>query len=113
MKVNVRQKGGFLGVDQELEIEDGKASVMEDGKVKRVSQLDDIVRQRIEGLAERVSGESVVHRKSEYPPSDAMETDVSIVNGPTQTKFRLISGDDASEDVYEFLAITGRLLSEE
>lgn len=113
MKVNVRQTGGFLGVDQEIEIEDGKATILAGGKVKRISQLDEPLRQQIEGLAERVSVESVATKEGGETPSDALLTDISIVNGPVQKKLSLMSGDDASDDIYEFLAIAGRLLSEE
>ena len=111
MKLSIHQRGGFLSVDQRIEVEDGLATVSEDGKVKHTRRLDDSQRLRIEALVQRLpsTGPASPPRESDLP-SDAMATEIDVEDGEKRCSMNLVSGDSAPDEVWEFLAAANELL---
>lgn len=105
VKVKVRQRGGFLGLDREILIEGDRVRITEKGAT-RARPIDSAVAARIRALATRVAGvsEQAVHRSSELP-SDALATRIAIQDGKRRKQLTIRSGDAAPDEVWELIGV--------
>ena len=112
MYVAVRQRGGFLGLDRTVEIDEGKVLVTENGVARPAAALDESQRARIEELVGGVikSTDAVVTFHGSTP-SDSMDTRIEVDDGSRRRTVQLRSGDQAPTEVWELLGAVGRVSS--
>jgi hypothetical protein len=104
MYVALRQRGGFLGLDRKIEVEDGTVSVTENGLKTKVQDLDASKTSQITELAT-----AVLEKSSEIAPrsgslaSDSMETAIEIAAGSKRKVLSVNSGDRAPGELWELV----------
>jgi hypothetical protein len=95
MEIEVRQRGGALGLDRRYLVRDGAIEVIDGGESRGRTRLDPAQQERIAELARAAvadSGPAAPGRRGGARPSDAMHTAIAIDG---QHRLTLASGDDA------------------
>jgi hypothetical protein len=103
MEIEVRQRGGVLGLDRRYLVKDGAIEVTEEGRREgKRRSLEPKQTARIEALAKSVSGAHV--DAADDLVSDDMETTVDIrPDGSESTALRLNSGATAPAEVWDLI----------
>jgi hypothetical protein len=112
MYIALTQRGGFLGRDRNVEVQDDDLTVSENGAVQQSRRLDGAERMQLEDLAAKalpVTGHIV--RRTGTTPSDSMDTELEIEVEGTRTKVTIASGDQAPDEVWKLIGELGRLSS--
>ena len=112
MKLSVTQKGGFLGIDQRIEIEDGTLTLTEFGKVTKRLSVAKERQKRLEDVARDFAKCGSAPPAPDGPASDSMETEICIVDGATEHASSFVSGQSMPGEAEELLALTGEILAE-
>jgi hypothetical protein len=104
MRVSVHTRGGVLGLDRVVLVEDSTGTVAEDGTARRVA-LDpdqvDLIRQLVGRLV----------RAPEVPIGPAPDvvdsgwSDIDIADGPAGRSLHVPTGARAPDDVWELLQV--------
>ena len=101
----MRRLGGFLDLDQSVEVEDRDLRVVDSGRAADVRRLDAAQAQMVDELAGAVLGLSqtaVVN--PDLPPSDDMVTELQIEAGQALRRFTVRSGAEAPPELWALVA---------
>lgn len=110
--VKLEQQGGFLGLDRAIEVADGSVKVTEDGNVRQISPLADVLGQQLSKLTERAL--KVTHTPVSAHrlfPSDGMTNRITIRDGLHQANFEVVSGDETPDEVWDLIEFVSRELT--
>jgi hypothetical protein len=104
MEIEVRQRGGFLGLDRHYLVKDGAIEVTDKGLHRKSQSLDPEQVARIAELAKSAS-EATVDRTGadDTLASDEMETTLAIRHGDGDSNLQLRSGDKAPRAVWDLI----------
>ena len=107
MKVSVTRQGGFLDVDQRVEIDDGGISVTERGVVREVTPADPNQMQRISELAKAVAElpdtQEPAATADDAVTYDEMMTEIEIDDGDGVKRLSVPSGADAPQAIWDLI----------
>ena len=108
MKISLRQQGGLLGLDREVEVDGDVVKIIDKGDVRYAPRLDPAQREQVERLAARVAevSDKVIPLGGDLP-SDAMATDIAIEDGGRRSRLAVTSGDSAPDEVWELIGVLG------
>lgn len=116
MKVSVTRQGGFLDVDQRVEIDDGGISVTERGVVREVTPADPNQMQRISELAKAVAElpdtQAPAAAADDAVTYDEMLTEIEIDDGDGVKRLSVPSGADAPQAVWDLIRAVDEYASE-
>ena len=103
MEIHVHEKGGVFGLDRRVEVKDGTLTVVVNG-VRRVHrELEPAMQARLRELVGRLPRRVPVSRYSGPRISDSLETTIHITDDGRDQRLRVKSGDDAPDQLWEFL----------
>jgi hypothetical protein len=102
VKVCVHTRGGVLGLDRVVRVEDGAATVSESGEARDVA-LDRDQADRLHRLAGRLA--QALEVPVGHPPEllDGGWSDIDIVDADARVSLRVPTGADAPDEVWELL----------
>jgi hypothetical protein len=114
MRISVRQRGGLLGLDREIETDGAVVRVTEHGRSWYGRSPDSAQRDHIRDLATAVSriSDRVVATYGDLP-SDSMATAIAIESDGERKRMTLRSGDSAPEPVWDLIAVLEELSTAE
>jgi hypothetical protein len=106
MEIEVRQRGGLLGLDRQYLVKDGAIEVIEKGEPQGSQSLDPQQAARIDELARSAHGARV--QGADELASDDMETTVAIHRDEDSSSLKLHSGDVAPREVWDLIGEISR-----
>jgi hypothetical protein len=110
MYIALMQRGGYLGLDRKVEVQDGGLTITENGAVKPTQGLDPAQRAQLEDLAAKaVRASGQLEPRTGTAPSDSMDTELEIEIDGTRTKLALGSGDQAPGDLWQLIGEISKL----
>jgi hypothetical protein len=104
VEVSVHIKGGVLGLDRVVRIDDTNVTVVEDGSKTRQARIPREDAQRLADIATRAArvAESR-YRSSDPDAADASVTVIEIRDGGVQRHVHLSSGVPAPDEIWDLL----------
>jgi hypothetical protein len=108
MEIEVRQRGGVLGMDRRYLVKDGTIEVIDKGRSRGSRGLNPAQAARIAELAEHAAG-SVPQKSSDLLPSDGLQTDIAILRDTgAKSVMELNTGDKAPAAVWDLIGEVSR-----
>ena len=104
MRVSLRRTGGFLDVDQTVDVNEAELRIVETGASRGERRLDGDQEQRVDALARAVLDlpDAAVTDRGELA-SDDMVTEIEVDNGDRVRQFILHSGADAPAELWALI----------
>jgi hypothetical protein len=102
VKVSVRTRGGLIGVDRQVQIDDARVTLIEGGR-RQEGRLDKSRADRLADLAGRVAQ---LPPKSVGPAPEAVDaghTEIEIADADLKYHIELPAGVDAPEEIWDLL----------
>jgi hypothetical protein len=116
VKVSVTRQGGFLDVDQKVEVDEDGVSVTERGVERQVTPVDQDRVRRVSKLAKAVAElrETAVPapKAGDVAAYDEMLTEIEIDDGEGVRRLSVPSGADAHPAVWELISAVDQCASE-
>jgi hypothetical protein len=106
MEIDLRQRGGVLGIDRRYVVKDGTIETIEKGRSRGLRELDPQRAARIDQLASFASDAPV--EAVDLPRSDDMETTLDIRQNSGSRSIRLHSGYTAPREVWDLIGEVSR-----
>jgi hypothetical protein len=103
VEIRVHEKGGVLGVDRRVEVKDGTLTVVVNGVPRARRKLDPVVEERLLELVARLPKRVIISPYSGSRIADTLETTIHITDDGREQRLRVQSGDDAPDQLWEFL----------
>lgn len=126
LQISVRQSGGLFGGERSLAVGADGLHVTEDGVAVTQRKLTREERARVRDVARRLMahepappappdfpGDSEAETAAQFPPSDAMLTEVEIDDASGAHRYRVQSGDDAPQELWELVGTLGEVAQSE
>lgn len=109
MKVSLYRQGGFLDLDQRVEVHDDRISVTDSGVSREVGPVDGASAKRLSDLARLVAElpqDAVADTAavSDTPVDDEMRTEIEIEDQGTVRRLAVVSGADAPPAVWDLIS---------
>lgn len=104
-------RGGVLGLDRLVEVENGTGTVSEEGAARDVA-LDAAQVDRLERAAERLAKAPAVPIGDAPDAVDAGWSEIDIVDAGASRSLRIPAGADAPQDVWEILEVVEAIAAE-
>ncbi len=112
VKVSVTRQGGFLDLDQRVEIDDEQVLVTESGVARKVIPPDDASAKRVSALARVVADlpkDGAPSVDPDTPLYDEMVTEIAIEEAAgTVHRLAVVSGADVPPAVWELISAVDR-----
>jgi hypothetical protein len=106
MEIEVRQRGGVLGLDRRFLVKDGMIEVTDRGRSQAARPLAPDQAARIVDLADSAYGAEI--NRGDELVSDDLETTVAIVRDGDSSSLQLHSGDEAPPEVWDLIGEVSR-----
>lgn len=111
VKVSLTRQGGFLDLNQRVEVNEGQVSITEAGATRGIIPVDAATAKRVADLAKVVAGlpqDDALSVGSETPAYDEMLTEIEIEEAGTVHRLAVVSGADAPRAVWELISAVDR-----
>jgi hypothetical protein len=107
VEIEVRQRGGVLGLDRRYLVKDGTIEVIDKGRSRGAKTLAPEQAARIHELAHVAKGAQV--KRTDVPISDDMETEIDIRGGAgADNLLRVRTGAAAPPEVWDLIGEVSR-----
>jgi hypothetical protein len=108
MRIELRQRGGVLGIDRCYLIKDGTIETVENGHSRGLRQIDPERAAKLDELASAASTAAMGVEAHDLPTSDGMETTLDIVRNSTHRSIKLQSGYTAPREIWDLIGEVSR-----